>query len=113
VNFIIFTDHLLQYLQDVQHSQLNLPLVFNKTTPLYELGEPASLLMVTNTQPPLSLLCQQLPHTLLCPSHPFTPPKFKLHYLHRQHQQFSVVFIWDKQYAVCHFYADFLTHNLF
>jgi hypothetical protein len=26
-----------------------------------------------NTHPPLSLVCQQLPHPLLCPSHPFTP----------------------------------------
>jgi hypothetical protein len=51
-------------------------------TPLYLLGEPASLLVVTNTHPPLSLVCQQLPHPLLCPS-----PQFKIHYLHRRHQQ--------------------------
>jgi hypothetical protein len=38
------------------------PHVGNKTTPLYLLGEPASLLVVTNTHPPLFLVCQQLPH---------------------------------------------------
>jgi hypothetical protein len=38
------------------------PGIINKTTPLYLLGEPASLLVVTNTHPPLSLVCQQLPH---------------------------------------------------
>jgi hypothetical protein len=32
------------------------------------LGEPASLLVVTNTHPSLSLVCQQLPHPLA-----FTP----------------------------------------
>jgi hypothetical protein len=42
--------------------------------------------VVANTHPPLSLICQQLPHPLFCFSHPFTP-QFKLHYLHRRHQQ--------------------------
>jgi hypothetical protein len=41
--------------------------------PLYLLGEPASLLVRTNTDPPMSWVCQQLPHPLLCPSHSFTP----------------------------------------
>jgi hypothetical protein len=36
------------------------------------LGEPTSLLVVTNAHPPLSLVSQQLPHPLLYPSHPFT-----------------------------------------
>jgi hypothetical protein len=45
----------------------------NKITPLYLLGEPACLLMVTNTHPPLSLVCQQLAYPLLYPSYPFTP----------------------------------------
>ncbi len=49
------------------------PHIINRTTPLFLLGEPASLLMVTNTHPPLSLVCQQLPHPLLYTSHPFTP----------------------------------------
>ncbi len=49
------------------------PLHFNKTTLLYLLGEPASLLVVTNTHLPLSLVRQQSPHPLLCPSHPVTP----------------------------------------
>ncbi len=41
---------------------------------VYLLGEPASLLVVTNTYPPLSLFSQQLLHPLgFCPSHPFTP----------------------------------------
>jgi hypothetical protein len=47
--------------------------IINKTAPLYFLREPVSLLVVTNTHPPLSLVCQQLPHPLLCPSHPFIP----------------------------------------
>jgi hypothetical protein len=37
------------------------------------LGEPASLLVVTNAHPPLSLICQQLPPPFACPptlSHP-------------------------------------------
>ncbi len=49
------------------------PLHINKTTLLYLFGDPASLLLVTNTHLPLSLVCQKLPHPLLCPSHPFTP----------------------------------------
>jgi hypothetical protein len=49
------------------------PCIINKTNLLYFLGEPVSLLVVTNTHPPLSFVCQQLPHPLLCPSHPFTP----------------------------------------
>ncbi len=50
------------------------PCITDKTTPLYLLGEPASLLVATNTHPPLSLVCQQLPHPLalasLALSHP-------------------------------------------
>jgi hypothetical protein len=41
------------------------PFIVIKTTPLYLLGGPASLLVVVNTHPPLSLVCQQLPHPLL------------------------------------------------
>ncbi len=44
------------------------PLHQQQTIPLDLLGEPASLLVVTNTHPPLSLVCQQLPHPLA-----FTP----------------------------------------
>jgi hypothetical protein len=59
---------------------------------LYLLGEPASLLVVTNTHPPLSLVCQQLPHPLLCPSYCLLPltlshPAVQIIYLHRRHQQ--------------------------
>jgi hypothetical protein len=39
-----------------------------QVTPFYLLREPASLLVVTNTHPPLSLVCQQLLHPLA-----FTP----------------------------------------
>ncbi len=46
------------------------PLHFNKTTLLYLLGEPAFLLVVTNTHLPLSLVCHQ---KTAPPSHPFTP----------------------------------------
>ncbi len=63
------------------------PCIIDKTTPLYFLGEPASLLVVTNSHPPLSLVCQQLPHPWLLPLLPFHTPHFKLHYLHRQLQQ--------------------------
>ncbi len=53
---------------------------------VYLLGEPASLLMVANTHPPLSLVCKQLPHPLLVfPT--FHTPQIKLQYLHRWHQQ--------------------------
>jgi hypothetical protein len=53
---------------------------------VYLLGEPTSLLVVANTHPPLSLVCQQLPHPLLALP-PFRTPQFRLHYLHRRHQQ--------------------------
>jgi hypothetical protein len=49
------------------------PLAFHNITWFYLPGEPASFLVVTNTHPPLSPVCQQLLHPLLCPSHPFTP----------------------------------------
>jgi hypothetical protein len=52
------------------------------TSCIYLLGEPASLLVVMNTHPPLSLVCQQLHHPLLALP-PFHTPQFKLHYLHR------------------------------
>ncbi len=39
------------------------------------LGEPTSLLVVVNTHPPLSLVCQQLPHPLVALP-PFHTPKF-------------------------------------
>jgi hypothetical protein len=45
-----------------------------KKTPSYLLGEPASLLVVTNSHPPLSLVCRQLPHPLaFTPFTPFSP----------------------------------------
>jgi hypothetical protein len=40
------------------------PCIIDQTTLLYLLGEPASFLLVTNTHPPLSLVCQQLPNPL-------------------------------------------------
>jgi hypothetical protein len=58
-------------------------------TRLHLLGEPTSLLVVANAHPPLSLVCQQLPHPL--PALPlFHTPQFMLHYLHRWHQQLLV-----------------------
>ncbi len=45
-----------------------------------------SLLVVANTHPLLSLVCQQLPHPLLVLP-PFHTPQIKLQYLHRWHQQ--------------------------
>jgi hypothetical protein len=59
------------------------------STHVYLLGEPASLLVVANTHPPLSLVCQQLPHSLLALP-PFHTPQFRLHYLHRRHQQLQL-----------------------
>jgi hypothetical protein len=53
---------------------------------VYLLGKPASLLVVANTHPLLSLVCQQLPHPLLVLP-PFHTPQIKLQYLHRRHQQ--------------------------
>jgi hypothetical protein len=40
-------------------------------------------LVVTNTNPPMSLVCQQLPHPLPLPLSPFHTPQFKLQYLLR------------------------------
>jgi hypothetical protein len=53
---------------------------------VYLLGGPTSLLMMVNTHPPLSLVCQQLPHPLLALP-PFHTPQFRLHYFHRRHRQ--------------------------
>jgi hypothetical protein len=53
---------------------------------VYLLKEPASLLVVANTHPLLSLVCQQLPHPLLVLP-PFLTPQIKLQSLHRRHQQ--------------------------
>ncbi len=63
-------ENLIRYLQRYNNSQRRktLPL---ETTPYYLLGEPASLLLLTNSHPPLSLVCQ-LPHPLgSTPFHPF------------------------------------------
>ncbi len=53
---------------------------------VYLLGESTSLLMMANTHPPLSLVCQQLPHPLLARP-PFHTPQFRIQYWHRRHQQ--------------------------
>jgi hypothetical protein len=62
------------HLQNVQQYSAGTTPCINKPTPLYLLGEPASLLVVANTHPPFSLVCQQLPHPLafspLTLSHP-------------------------------------------
>ncbi len=42
---------------------------------VYLLGEPTSLLVVANTHPPLSLVCQQLPHPLIA-LQSFHTPRF-------------------------------------
>jgi hypothetical protein len=81
--FYYITDYILQYLHDNRCLIQPNPLL---PTNLCLLGEPASLLVVTNTHPPLSLVCQQLPHPLLALP-PFHTPKLKSHYLHRRHQQ--------------------------
>jgi hypothetical protein len=74
----IFTRHILPHPTQ--------PLASQHPVFMYLLGEPASLLVMTNTHPPLSLVCQQLPHPLLALP-PFHTPQFRLHCLHRQHQQ--------------------------
>jgi hypothetical protein len=88
----------LTWAQKSHHLQIiyyNIYMLFNASfnpTPclplprVYLLGEPTSLPVVANTHPPLSLVCQQLPHPLLALP-PFHTPQFRLHYLHRQHQQ--------------------------
>jgi hypothetical protein len=57
------------------------PLAFHQS-----MFKPTSLLVVANTHPLLSLVCQQLLHPLLALP-PFHTPQFRLHYLHRWHQQ--------------------------
>ncbi len=68
-NLVVFTNHESEYLQNVQQFPTE-PTFYinNKATPLYLLREPASLLVVTNTHPPLSLVYRQLSHPLA-----FTP----------------------------------------
>jgi hypothetical protein len=82
--------HASQYLftECTVHPSEPTPCIDNKTTLLCLLGEQASLLVVTNTYPPMSLVYQQLPHPLaFLPLSPFHTPQFKLHYLQRRHQQ--------------------------
>jgi hypothetical protein len=68
------------------------PLHFNGH-PLYLLEEPASLLLVTNTHPPLSLVCQQLSHPLLCPSHAFTPHSSNYMFRTRRSRSRNIVLV--------------------
>ncbi len=65
-NLIIFTIVHFNIYKMYSISPNSTPCIINKRTLLYLLGEPASLLVVTNTHPSLSLVCQELPH-------PFTP----------------------------------------
>ncbi len=82
----------MQYLQDVQHSHPtwllvlidNLALLTWRTS-FFAHGDeyPSSLVSgQPTTAPPFA-----------SPLSPFCTPQFKLHYLHRGHQQFSVIFV--------------------
>ncbi len=66
--------HALRYIQMYTNRPGKITPCTSKVTPLYLLGEPASLLVVTNPHPPSSLVCQQLSHPLaltpLTLSHP-------------------------------------------
>ncbi len=71
--FYHITDYISRNLHDNRCLIQPSPLL---CTCVYLLGEPTSLLVVANTHPPFSLVCQQLPHPLLAPpplSHPTVP----------------------------------------
>jgi hypothetical protein len=53
----IFTGYVTQFLQTYINSQRKRNPCYNKITLYYLFGEPASLLVVTNPRPPLSLVC--------------------------------------------------------
>ncbi len=59
----------------------------NKITLLNLLGEPASLLVVTNLHPPLSLVCQQLSHPFAFTPLTLSHPTVHITFLQRRHQQ--------------------------
>ncbi len=63
---------------------------------MYLLGEPASFLVVTNSHPPLSLVCQQLPHPLAFTI--FTPfsPHIHISLFTSTTLTISVIFVRDK-----------------
>jgi hypothetical protein len=73
ISHYIFWSFIAIYTQYTTFPPNLTPCIWNRRTPFYLVGEPASLLVVMNAHPPFSLVCQQLPHPLLCPSHPFTP----------------------------------------
>ncbi len=65
---------------------------------VYLLGEPTSLLVVANTHPPLSLVCQQLPHPLLA-FPPFHTPQFptvQVTLFTQMTSEIPVILIWNK-----------------
>jgi hypothetical protein len=63
------------------------PLYQQLHNPAYLLGEPASLLVVTHPIHPCLWSANNCPTLWLLPLSPFHIPQFKLHYLHRRHQQ--------------------------
>jgi hypothetical protein len=80
-NLVIFTNHSLQYLQDVHHFHprppallINNPALLTWRTSFFARGEPIH---------PCLWSANNCPTPLLLPLSPFHTPQFKLHYLHR------------------------------
>ncbi len=63
------------------------PCISNQAKLLYLLREPASLLVVMNPHPPLTLVCQQLSHPLAFTPLTLSHPTGQITYLHRRPQQ--------------------------
>ncbi len=63
------------------------PLHQQQSNPAYLIGEPAFLRAVTNTIHPCLWSANNCPTPWLLPLSYFHSPEFKLHYLHRRHQQ--------------------------
>jgi hypothetical protein len=78
------------------------PTPYFSPTRVYLLGEPTSLLVVANTHPPLSLVCQQLPHPLLAfpPFHTLLFPTVQLTLFTQMMSAIPVVLVWNNYFFV-------------
>jgi hypothetical protein len=83
----------------------------NKITQLYLLWEPASLLVVTNSHPPLSLVCQQLSHPLAFNPLTLSHPTVHITLFTWTTSTISVIFVQDTYHLLKLFQEKFTMHS--
>ncbi len=86
-NLLIFTNHSLKYLQDVQHFHPTRPLALLKKQPHFTYLKSQLLCSWWRIPIPYLWSANNCPTPWLLPVSPFHTPQFKIHYLHRRHQQ--------------------------